>query len=189
MISLGLDVSTSCTGWAIFDESGKFSDMGTIVLSKIPDLYEKAQKVRDSLQDILSKNKVDSIYIEENLQSFRAGFSSARTLSTLSRFNGMVSLISYEVFSVKPEHINVNAARKSLGIKLVRKKDGGAPTKEQVLNWVDNDLRFIKSSYLWPLKVLRGGPRKGQEILDPVAYDMADAYVICKSGIVLNRSC
>ena len=52
---------------------------------------KRLKKVRDSLQDTLSKNKVDSIYIEENLQSFRAGFSSARTLSTLSRFNGMVS--------------------------------------------------------------------------------------------------
>ena len=79
-----------------------------------------------------------------------------------------------------PEFINVNHARKSLGIKTKRKKDGGAPIKEQIFDWVSSsqDLK----EYDWPTKTLKSGPRRGQIILDPRCYDMADAYVIAKSG-------
>jgi hypothetical protein len=117
------------------------------------------------------------VFIEENLQSFRSGFSSAKTLLSLARFNGIVSLISYETFSVMPVHINVNSARKSLGIKIIRKKDGGKNTKDQIFEWVSDNISFD-----WPKKILKSGPRKNQEIFDPSCFDMADAYVIALSG-------
>ena len=62
------------------------------------------------------------VFIEENLQSFRSGFSSAQTLSTLARFNGMVSQVCYSEFGIIPEYINVNSARKNLGIKIISKR-------------------------------------------------------------------
>lgn len=182
--TLGLDVSTSCTGWAVFDADDQFIDMGSIVLSKSPSLYTKAAAVRQVLNDLFVKYPICKVYIEENLQSFRRGFSSAKTLSTLARFNGVVSLVAYETFSVEPVHINVNAARKSLGIKLVRKKQGGAPTKQQIFEWVDAELHASEITYPWPIKTLKSGPRKGLELLDPKSYDMADAYVIAKAGLV-----
>tara|TARA_Y100000034_G_C6872649_1_gene398642 strand:- start:906 stop:1460 length:555 start_codon:yes stop_codon:yes gene_type:complete len=178
---LGLDVSTSCTGWCVLDCDGNLSKMGMIPLSKIKGMYKKAGIVRKELEDILIRYPIKKVYIEENLQSFRSGFSSARTLSTLARFNGVVSLISYETFLTEPEHINVNFARRELGIKLVRKKDGGRPTKEQIVEWVSKNIE-----YTWPSKILKNGPRKGQEILHPGCYDMADAYVIAMSGL---KSC
>jgi Holliday junction resolvasome RuvABC endonuclease subunit len=181
---LGLDVSTSCTGWCVFTSTGMFVDMGKIELAKKSGVYQKADAVRSELNNLLIMYSITKVYIEENLQAFRPGLSSAKTLSVLARFNGIVSLLCYETFNLEPEHLNVNAARKALGIKLIRKKHGGAPTKEQVFTWVHDDLVKQHINFGWPRKILKSGPRKGKEILDTGAYDMADAYVIVKAGEV-----
>ena len=54
------------------------------------------------------------------------------------------------------------------------------PTKEQVLDWVSNEI--TGESFLWPRKTLKSGPRKGSEVLLVECYDMADAYVIARAG-------
>ena len=75
----------------------------------------------------------------------------------------------------------MNNARKQVGMKLIRKSKGGKPTKEQVLDWVQCE---IIDKSVWPTKKLKSGPRKGVVILDPVCYDMADAYVIARAGLM-----
>lgn len=183
MIILGLDISTSSTGWCIISQSGDVIEkieMGFIDLSKEKSMFRKARIVKDQLTRLHIMYSVDRVCIEENLQSFRSGFSSAQTLSTLARFNGMVSYLCYEEFSYDPEFMNVNTARKSIGIKLIRKKDGGKPTKDQVLEWV-SALSELEG-YSWPTKTLKSGPRKGKTILDPKCFDMADAYVMARAA-------
>jgi len=176
---LGLDVSTSCTGWCILNEDGNFIEMGFIPLGKLKTTYVKAEEFRAKLTDIHIKFNVSKVYIEENLQAFRPGFSSAKTLLTLSRFNGIVSYLCAQQFQFEPEHINVNIARKCLGLKIIKKSKGGKPTKEQVVDWVSNELN---GSFSWPTKILKSGPRKGLKIHIPECYDMADAYVIARAG-------
>ena len=105
--------------------------------------------------------------------------SSAKTLATLARFNGIVSYLSQSVFEAEPIFLNVNNARKSVGLKIIRKSKGGKDTKLQVFDWVQSQLE-----YDWPKKTLKSGPRKGVTILDPVCYDMADAYVISRAGLM-----
>ena len=124
---------------------------------------------------------VENVYIEDTLQSFSRGLSSAKTLMTLAKFNGIVSNITYEVIKVKPEFINVNVARKSLKIKIDKtlEKD----KKEQVMDWVYSDL----GGYEWPTKVISRGKNKGVVKYEKFCYDMADAYVICKAGIIINE--
>tara|TARA_B100001123_G_scaffold429395_1_gene547835 strand:- start:4848 stop:5414 length:567 start_codon:yes stop_codon:yes gene_type:complete len=183
---LGLDVSTSCTGWCILHHDGSLAEMDSIILTGHKSVYKKAQAVEEALTDVMIRYDISHVYIEENLQSFRRGFSSAQTLSTLARFNGIVSLLSYQVCGIEPVHINVNAARKVLGIKILSKKKGGAPTKEQVFNWVSGNVS--NSTHTWPKKTLKSGPRKGQTILDVSSYDMADAYVICAAGIEMYNN-
>jgi Holliday junction resolvasome RuvABC endonuclease subunit len=183
-VYLGLDVSTSCTGWCVFTSKGMFVDMGKIELAKKLGVYQKADAVRSELNNLFIKHSITRVYIEENLQAFRPGLSSAKTLSVLARFNGIVSLLCYDIFNLEPEHLNVNAARKALGIKLIRKKHGGAPTKEQVFTWVHDDLLEQQVNFDWPRKILKSGPRKGIEILHVGSYDMADAYVIARAGIL-----
>ena len=77
--------------------------------------------------------------------------------------------------------VNVIRARSSLGIKLDRKSDKN--TKEQVFEWVQKRKEF--ENFQWPTKVLKSGPRKGQEIFDKSCYDIADAAVMSMFGINL----
>ena len=178
---LGLDISTSCTGWCLLDENGILLDMGYIDLKSKKGMFEKALVVKRKLSALHILNDIQRVVIEENLQSFRSGFSSAQTLSTLARFNGVVSYQCFEEFGSEPSFLNVNSSRKSLGIKVVREKKCGISTKQQVLDWVT--LR-LSGSYTWPTKVLRNGPRRGQTILEAGCYDMADAYVIASAGLM-----
>ena len=186
---LGLDISTSCTGWCVMDTECPLDDqifeMGYILISKEKGSYRKAQKVLDVLNDICLKYDVKHVFIEENLQTFKTGLSSAKTLATLARFNGIVSYLCEEVFGCEPNFLNVNNARRQVGMKIIRKSKGGKPTKEQVMDWVHIDiLERSHTNYQWKEKVLKSGPRKGTAILDPVCYDMADAYVIARSGLM-----
>jgi len=179
---LGLDISTSCTGWCLLNDEGDLSAMGYIDLKLEKGVFKKAEAVKKELESLNVLNDINDVCIEENLQSFRSGFSSAQTLSTLARFNGIVSYLCFEEFGFEPRFLNVNRARKQLGIKLIRKKNGGKPTKEQVLEWVSTHL--CSTGYKWPVKVLKSGPRKNQTVLVGGCYDMADAYVIAAAGLM-----
>ena len=179
---LGLDISTSCTGWCLLDEDGKLSSMGYIDLKREKGSFKKADVVKSKIKEINLHNPITDVFIEENLQSFRSGFSSAQTLSTLARFNGIISYICFEEFGFEPRFLNVNRARKRLGIKIIRKKDGGKPTKEQVLEWVSTALN--STGHVWPSKTLKSGPRKNQIVLVSECYDRADAYVIASAGLM-----
>ena len=77
--------------------------------------------------------------------------------------------------------LDVNVARKSVGIKILSKKKGGKPTKEQVWDLVNSQV-----SYKWQEKVLKSGPRKGKIILHAGCFDASDAYVIARSKICLS---
>jgi len=188
MRALGLDISTSCTGWCILDSSAGnvlSVDIGAIKLEKFESTFTKANCVRDFLLSIISK-KIDSIYIEENLQSFSSGQSSAQTLVTLARFNGIVSFIAEDVLHVSPVFLNVSAARKQLGLKTVKEAVSGVSLKEQVFDWVQRDHQARNINTDWPYRSLKSGPRKGETVLDKSAFDMSDAYVMALAGSLLN---
>jgi len=175
---LALDISTSCTGYCLFDED-ELIDIGHIDLSKYQGLFEKATHIKDRILILGHHYKIDKVVVEENLQAFRPGLSSAKTLMTLAQFNGVVRWICHEKLLVDVEAINVNTARKSVGLK-IDKKDKSKTTKEKVLDWVSADDPSIK----WPTKILKSGPNKGQKRICNEAYDMADAYVIGKAFLV-----
>tara|TARA_R110002060_G_scaffold34089_1_gene44911 strand:+ start:106 stop:660 length:555 start_codon:yes stop_codon:yes gene_type:complete len=183
MATLGLDISTSCTGWCVIPglENGeKKIQMGFIDLAKTNGLFQKAKIVKEHLSNLHILYDISDIFIEENLQSFRSGFSSAQTLSTLARFNGIVSYLCFDQFGFEPKFLNVNSARKMIGLKIIRSSKGGAPVKEQVLEWAKGDI----DTFDWPTKTLKSGPRKGLTICDPRCYDIADAYVIAQAGLL-----
>lgn len=177
--TLGLDISTSCTGWCVLSPSGSFIDMGYITLDSKLTSFQKADMMSSALANLHIKYDITRVVVEENLQAFRPGFSSAKTLLSLARFNGIVSYLAQKQYSVEPEFINVNVARKAVGLKIISKRKGGAPTKEQVFSWVDSKVDFT-----WPTKKLKSGPRKDQVILEPGCFDAADAYVIALAGCV-----
>jgi len=126
---MGLDISTSITGATILDNTGKVVICNAWDLRKYKGFFLKVEKTKILLEEIAKNQMVEKIFIEQSLQSFRSGFSSAQTLSTLARFNGTLSWLCYEMFSVEPEFIGATTARKLCGIKVPR----GRKAKEVVL--------------------------------------------------------
>ena len=189
MIYLGLDVSTSITGYCMMDSDAppghRLIEADGIIISHVKDTYTKGRVVRDQFRELLDMYKVDVIAVEESLQAFRRGLSSAKTLSTLARFNGIVCFIAQDEFEKETNLLNVVAARKSVGLKIDRKNKKENPIKAQVLEWVKKHPDF--KDFNWPMKTLASGPRKGQTIYDKQCYDIADAAVICICQMQLEQ--
>ncbi len=169
---LGLDISTSITGYTIVDGE-KVVENGAWDTRKYKDFFDKVEHVKAKVDEVHKKykNKITAIYIEQSLQSFRSGFSSAKTLSTLSRFNGIVSWLVFDKFRIKPEYLAATSARKLCGIKVSR----GEKAKQVVLKFLlDNEPSFV-------LEYTRNGNPK------PDSYDRADSMVIAKAGHICEQ--
>ena len=176
---LSLDISTSITGFCVFNKYDCIH-IGHIDLRKEKDFFKKVDLVKNKIEELHKQYDFKEVAIEEAFQSFGRGLSSAKTLFTLAKFNG---IIQYTVFSlgINPTVINVNNARKLVGIK-VNKKDKTKNTKEQVLEQVQQ----LNSSLTWPKRILKSGPRKGIEVYDDCCFDQADAWVIGKAHLLEN---
>ncbi len=175
-VVLGMDVSTAATGYAVLRKEGRTRELlaaGVMELSSEAAVYSKAELVAARLRAIAAEYQVNRIVIEEPLQRFTRGLSSANTIAALLRFNGIVAYLAQKEFGIAPDMVSVTAARSTFGIKIPK---GSANGKEIVLSWVKSQPEF--SSFTWPTKVLRGGPRRGQTIEDKVCYDIADASVM-----------
>jgi Holliday junction resolvasome RuvABC endonuclease subunit len=169
---LGLDVSTSITGYALLD-GDKIVLNGAWDTRKYKDFFDKVTHVRAGLEEVYRKYgpEIRAVYIEQSLQSFRSGFSSAKTLSTLSRFNGVVSWLVFDLYKIKPEYLAATSARKLCGIKVKR----GQKAKAVVLNFLlDSEPDFV-------IHYTRNGNPK------PESYDKADSLVIAKAGVICER--
>jgi len=177
---LALDISTSITGYCVFNE-WNCVQIGHIDLRKEKDFFKKIDIVKEKIIELHKTYSFKSVAIEEAFQSFGRGLSSAKTLFTLAKFNGTIQYIVFTL-GLKPTVINVNNARKTVGIK-INKKNKDKNTKEQVLEQV----QVLNSTIIWPKRILSRGPRKGVEIFDDCCYDMADAYVIGKAYLIENK--
>tara|TARA_R110000744_G_scaffold20477_9_gene53806 strand:+ start:1705 stop:2265 length:561 start_codon:yes stop_codon:yes gene_type:complete len=175
---LSLDISTSITGYAIIDENGKVHANGSIDLRKEKSFVKKVQLARNTIMKDAYTHKPNVVAVEENLQGFRRGFSSAATLNTLARFNGALSFAMASFLDVPLVNISVSNIRKTLGMKLKREKDCGISTKEQVKTYIDMILEESSQSIQWETRVLKSGPRKGQCVLCDDTYDRVDAIAV-----------
>ena len=165
---LGLDISTSITGATVIDNTGKVLHNDAWDLRKYKNFFQKAKVVKDKIWELEDLHHIDKIYIEQSLQSFRSGFSSAKTLSTLSRFNGVISWLCYEIFKVEPEYIAATSARKKCGIKIPK----GVKAKQVVIQYVLDNVPSVLIEY-----TKHGNPK-------PHCFDKADSWVIANAGYV-----
>lgn len=184
-LTIGLDISTSVTGIAIIESRKNFNPNHHVVhwrpieLQKCKTFWKKTDVIRDALIDVREKHapNVSTIFVEEPMKRFATGMSSAQTVSTLQRMNGIVCYIAYKIWGVEPEYVNVSAARKASGVKVVQtKKDPQQRNakKQTFDHMLANDLSYI----VWPTK--RNSQPKDW------AFDVVDAYVIAKGGMLLN---
>ena len=169
---LGLDISTSITGVTVLDESGKTLCCEAWDLRKYKNFYKKTKETQRKLDELKSRYPdLKKVYVEQSLQAFRPGFSSAKTLLTLAKFNGIVSWLVCEAYHIEPEYIGASTARKLCGIKVPR----GQKAKKVVLEFLlDNEEGFAVQYTKY------GNPK-------PESYDKADSLVIAKAGYQLCK--
>jgi|TARA_R110002020_G_scaffold46430_1_gene132028 hypothetical protein len=178
---LGVDVSTSITGFAIIADGSLlyydsidlrkhkgFFSKTIAIKEKILDLYEVYQLNNDDESTSLggADYPIEHIYIEQPFTFFNSGGSSAKTMATLQRFNGVVSWLLYEIFEIEPKFIGATSARKVAGIKVPR----GQKAKQVVLQHLLDTEPAFKIEY-----TKHGNPK-------PESYDRADAIIIAKAG-------
>jgi hypothetical protein len=169
---LGLDVSTSITGATVLNNEGKIIYNEAWDTRKYKDFFKKAEYIEKRIEQLRDNSYgIERVYIEQSLQSFRSGFSSAKTLSTLSRFNGVVSWLVYRILQTEPEYIAATSARKLCGITVPR----GTKAKKVVIDYVLENIPQIAIEYT------------KQNNVKPQCYDKADSWVIATAGYQTNK--
>ena len=126
MVTLGLDISTTCVGYA-FTKDKKILDMGFIDIKKEKTPREKVFKVLEFLNNISYINKIDKIYVEDNLSGFAGGRTSQQVIIKLAKFNAILCFMLEEMFEFNVHSINPMTARKNVfgkaRIKGIKAKD------------------------------------------------------------------
>jgi Holliday junction resolvasome RuvABC endonuclease subunit len=168
---LGLDISTSITGYTILDYEGNILACNHIDLRKEKNFFKKIQIVNSRLEEINDEYSIEQVYVEQSLQSFRSGFSSAQTLSLLSKINGIISWLCYNMFYGEPKYLAATSARKLCGIKVPK----GQKAKAVALQFVVDTVPDFEVQY-----TRHGNPKPGYS-------DRSDSYVIAKAGWVSER--
>ena len=117
-VILGLDVSTTTIGISlvVIDDNGDIRPVEVTHLrlntpAKIKGakaLFMKNDMFTDKLREYADKYVIDSVVIEEPLISSN----NSNTVSTLLKFNGIVSWSVYHILGVVPEYISSYDARK-----------------------------------------------------------------------------
>lgn len=177
MLVCGLDISSSCTGCCVFEHlTGTIVHLGHIDFKKCKTVWEKADLATEYICSL--NYEIQCLAVEEIAKMFTPGMSSAGTIVTLARFNGLISYIARKHFGIDPLHITPALARRTCGLKMLSKKKDPKKRshKEQTFDlMMASDLKHI----VWPTK------RNSTKIVD-YAYDQVDSYVIAKAGAILT---
>ena len=136
MVSLGLDASTTCVGYA-FTEDKKILDMGFIDIKKETTPKDKVQKVLDFLHNSSYIDKDEKVYVEDNLSGFAGGRTSQQVIIKLAKFNAILCFM-LENFDFKVHNINPMTARKNVfgkaRVKGLKAKDFVKQEIEKIYN-------------------------------------------------------
>ena len=185
---LGVDVSTSITGFAVVAD-GQLVFYDSIDLRKHKNVFDKTIAIKEKILDLYemyqlnnddtssagwgdSEYPVQHIYVEQPFTFFNSGGSSAKTMATLQKFNGIVSWLLFEMFEIRPEYIGATSARKVVGIKVPR----GQKAKQVVLE------HLLETEPAFKIEYTRHGNPK------PESYDRADAIVIAQAGFKIETN-
>ena len=169
---LGIDVSTTITAFTILDQDGKIVLCEAVRLEKLKDIFVKAANIKKFVEQLNKDYDIKAVYVEEPLMSFSTGMSSAKTISTLMRFNGIVSWICCDVIGLDPQFISAATARKMYGVKMEK----GRKAKEVVFEAVvdrEPDFKVELTAHQNPV---------------PGSMDRSDSFIIAKAGYSLWKS-
>ena len=147
MVTLGLDASTTCVGYA-FTEDKKILDMGFIDIKKEKTPKDKVQKVLDFLHNNSYIDDVNDINIEDNLSGFAGGRTSQQVIIKLAKFNAILCFM-LENFEFNVNSINPMTARKQVFGKARVK---GKKAKE----FVQEEIEKMYNTNKWCKETARG---------------------------------
>ena len=126
MVTLGLDISTSCVGYA-FTKNKKILDMGFIDIKKFKNHKEKAFYVLTHINKSSYIDEVFHINVEDNLQGFAGGRTSQQVIVKLAKFNAVLCFVLEDMLEMEVHNINPMTARKNVfgkaRIKGIKAKD------------------------------------------------------------------
>lgn len=160
---LGLDVSTSITGYTVLDHNGLRITSGFLDTRNTKGFYAKLDAQLDILTAI---DDTTQVYVETPAKAFGKGKSSANTIATLQGFNAALCYALYQAWGIQPIHIAPTTARRLCGISVPR----GSKAKQVVLaHLVGNELGFC------PTYTRKGNPHAHW-------FDVADSIVIARAG-------
>ena len=148
MVSLGLDASTTCVGYA-FTQDKKILDMGFIDIKKEKTPKDKVQKVLDFLHKSSYIDNVFDINIEDNLSGFAGGRTSQQVIIKLAKFNAILCFMLEEMFEYNVNSINPMTARKNVFGKARVK---GKKAKQ----FVQEEIEKMYNTKKWCKKTTRG---------------------------------
>ena len=132
MVTLGLDASTTCVGYA-FTQDKKILDMGFIDIKKEQTPKDKVEKVLEKLNESLYINDVLNINIEDSLSGFAGGRTSQQVIIKLAKFNAILCFMLEEIFQMEVNSINPMTARKNVfGRARIKGKKAKEFVQEQV---------------------------------------------------------
>ena len=167
MVTLGLDASTTCVGYA-FTQDKKILDMGFIDIKKETTPKDKVQKVLDFLHQSSYIDNVTNINIEDNLSGFAGGRTSQQVIIKLAKFNAILCFM-LENFDYKVHSINPMTARKNVFGKARVK---GLKAKD----FVKQEIEKMYNTEKWCKETTRGN-------WDKRNIDMYDGLVMSLSEV------
>lgn len=170
---IGLDVSSSCVGFSVFNYDKAGINLVRVGHIKPPDskkgsiIYRVFEYVKE-LRKLLATEKPDVVAIENFASGFSAGRSTAKTIIILATFNSVTQLVVLESLDYEPEMLAVSTIRsiisKHLGTKSV--------SKEEMLDVITNQF-----SSQWKPRITKNGTI-GAESLDE-SDGIAAAWAYC----------
>lgn len=194
---LGLDISTTTIGIALFEDLGKNGQLKVLEhispkikkkdASNIEKIFIKSDLFYDAFMDKYINYNITRIIIEEPL--LRSN--NVNTVATLLRFNGIISKMLFDKFGLIPEYISSYDSRKYAFPQLMGKKDVDSKGKKLTAAAFEKKADTLFGAYpkdidkkrvIWDL-VNEIEPsiewlfnKKGDLIKEN--YDMSDAFVV-----------
>jgi len=209
-IILGLDLSTQCIGFCLLEDDG--SEYGKII--ELTHINPKTSSKGEPIEQLFLKKRIfeefinkyadlgiTNVVIEEPL--LRSN--NVNTVSTLLRFNGMVSDCVYNVLGIVPQYISSYDARKYSFPELmaIRKygKDGKQYNFEKIKKEIKDCKLVLFGSYPWTIDKKNVMQEKVSDIFPDIKwvynkkgelkkenYDAVDAYVALLGWLNKNRN-
>lgn len=185
---LGLDVSTSTIGWALFDAQTQklleLTHVSPVIKPKPENKIEELLLKVDAFEKKLKEYKglgITKVIIEEPLLNSNNVF----TVGTLMRYNSMITRSIYQILGIVPDYISTYDSRKHAWPELMKPNDKG-----KVVLFGGYPKEIDKKQVVWEF-VSKEEPQivwqyTKNMTLKKESFDQADAYTCARGYMKMN---